>query len=231
MFYQKKQAHDNALKRDEIDGSKSELLELRRQVDGLLAQNIEPENAATVENLETHLEQVSARITAIDDPNTLGPNAIQIWEQQYLALQNQLELALSPAFDWKVLVGLLVLAGLLLGLFLKTSMGAKAKVKPLNSALKFTDTPGVIFAASPMLAGNVAAPLAPAGQLAAAQLQMLSGPYSILKEAYLATGRIGYAQVGIPYWREFTRMTLWNFISLQCLMQTRRHILIGMRIR
>ena len=110
-------------------------------------------------------------------------------------------------------------------------MGAKAKVKPLNSALKFTDTPGVIFAASPMLAGNVAAPLAPAGQLAAAQLQMLSGPYSILKEAYLATGRIGYAQVGIPYWREFTRMTLWNFIGLQSLMQARRHGLIGMRIR
>ena len=218
----KKQAHDNALKRDEIDGSKSELLELRRQVDGLLAQNIEPENAATFENLETHLEQVSARITAIDVPNTLGPNAIQIWEQQYLALQNQLELALSPTFDWKVLVGLLVLAGLLLGLFLKTSMGAKAKVKPLKSALKFTDTPGVIFAASPMLAGNVAAPLAPAGQLAAAQLQMLSGPYSILKEAYLATGRIGYAQVGIPSAEDYAFGT--GFLVSDRHVVTNRHV-------
>lgn len=218
----KKQSPDDAQKRNELDALKSEILAQRSQLDELLSQNIEPEDATTLDNLDSIIEQLEARLTAINIPEAIGPNAIQAWDQQYLALKSQLDLALSPAFDWIVLVGLLVLAGLLLGLFLKTLMGGKAKAKPLKSTLNFTETPGIIFAASPMLAGNVAAPLAPAGQLAAAQLQMLSGPYSILKQAYLATGRIGYAQVGIPSAEDYAFGT--GFLVSDCHVVTNRHV-------
>ena len=218
----KKQSPDDAQKRNELEALKSEILAQRSQLDELLSQNIEPEDATTLDNLDSIIEQLEARLTAINIPEAIGPNAIQAWDQQYLALKSQLDLALSPAFDWIVLVGLLVLAGLLLGLFLKTLMGGKAKAKPLKSTLNFTETPGIIFAASPMLAGNVAAPLAPAGQLAAAQLQMLSGPYSILKQAYLATGRIGYAQVGIPSAEDYAFGT--GFLVSDCHVVTNRHV-------
>ena len=218
----KKQSPDDAQKRNELDALKSEILAQRSQLDELLSQNIEPEDATTLDNLDSIIEQLEARLTAINIPEAIGPNAIQAWDQQYLALKSQLDLALSPAFDWIVLVGLLVLAGLLLGLFLKTLMGGKAKAKPLKSTLNFTETPGIIFAASPMLAGNVAAPLAPAGQLAAAQLQMLSGPYSILKQAYLATGRIGYAQVGIPSAEDYAFGT--GFLVSDRHVVTNRHV-------
>ena len=194
----KKQGLDRTQKRDEIDALKSDILALRSQLDVLLDQNIEPDDTSTIGNLESNIAQLSAQLAAIDIPIAIGPDSIQAWEQQYVVLNNQMETALSPAFNWASILIPLVLASLLLGLLLKTLSSAKTKIKPLKSALNFTETPGVIFAASPMLAGNVAAPLAPAGQLAAAQLQMLAGPFAVLKDAYLATGRIGYAQVGVP---------------------------------
>ena len=60
---------------------------------------------------------------------------------------------------------------------------------------------GVIFPQSPLLAGAVApgpAPLAPAGQMVPSGLQTLTGQYAALKPAYLATGRIGGQQEGVP---------------------------------
>lgn len=60
---------------------------------------------------------------------------------------------------------------------------------------------GVIFPQSPLLAGAVApgpAPLAPAGQMVPSGLQTLTGQYAALKPAYLATGRIGGPQEGVP---------------------------------
>jgi hypothetical protein len=60
---------------------------------------------------------------------------------------------------------------------------------------------GVVFPQSPLLAGAVApgpAPLVPAGQMIPSGLQTLSGQYAALKPAYLATGRIGGPQDGIP---------------------------------
>ena len=218
----KKQKADNVQRRDELDALKSEILALGIQTDELLTQNIEPNDAATLDILETNIEKLNAQLAAINLSNTIGQNAIQTWEQQYLALKNQLDSALLPAFNWNGLLVLLILAGLLFGVFSKTFIGAKAKARPFKSTLKFTETPGVIFATSPMLAGNVAAPLAPAGQLAAAQLQMLSGPYSILKDAYLATGRIGYAQVGVPSAEDYSFGT--GFLVSDRHVVTNRHV-------
>lgn len=72
------------------------------------------------------------------------------------------------------------------------------------------------------MAERVAAPLVPAGQMVAAQLQMLNGPYAVLKDAYLATGRIGYAQVGIPSAKDYAFGT-GLLISDQHIM-TNRHV-------
>ena len=73
-----------------------------------------------------------------------------------------------------------------------------------------------------MLAGNVAGPLSPAGQLTASQLQMLSGPYAVLREAYQATGRIGYAQVGIPSSQDYSFGT--GFLISDRHVVTNRHV-------
>lgn len=63
------------------------------------------------------------------------------------------------------------------------------------------DRGGVVFAGSPMVAGAASAgpaALAPAGQMIPSGLQTLTGPYAALKPAYMATGRIGGPQEGVP---------------------------------
>jgi len=91
-----------------------------------------------------------------------------------------------------------------------------------SKPLKRPDNAGVIFPASPMVAGNVAAPLAPAGQLSAAHLQMLTGPYAVLKDAYQATGRIGYAQEGVPSVEDYAFGT--GFLVSDRHVVTNRHV-------
>lgn len=82
----KKQSPDDAQKRNELDALKSEILAQRSQLDELLSQNIEPEDATTLDNLDSIIEQLEARLTAINIPEAIGPNAIQAWDQQYLSL-------------------------------------------------------------------------------------------------------------------------------------------------
>lgn len=120
---------------------------------------------------------------------------------------------LTEAEFWKPLAGLFGLLSLGLGGALLLG-GRKNKTprqqlsQPSMPSQKLSeDKPrrpenaGVIFPNSPMLAAAVAPgppALVPAGQMAPAGLQMMSGPFAALKPAYLATGRIGGPQEGIP---------------------------------
>ncbi|MEP3656130.1 MAG: trypsin-like peptidase domain-containing protein [Litorimonas sp.] len=135
---------------------------------------------------------------------------------------------------WVIAVALVLLGLGLIGAFWlrRRSLAGKTKstglrhppmkfVRPMKP-LERPENAGVIFPASPMLAGNLAAPLAPAGQLAAAQLQMLSGPFAVLKEAYQATGRIGYAQDGIPSAEDYAFGT--GFLVSDRHVVTNRHV-------
>jgi len=104
----------------------------------------------------------------------------------------------------------------------KLMLGGKTHTRPLKSVLTNSQSAGVVFPASPMMAGNVAAPLSAAGQLTASQLQMLSGPYAHLRHAYQATGRIGYAQVGKPSAEDYSFGT--GFLITDRHVMTNRHV-------
>ena len=99
----------------------------------------------------------------------------------------------------------LIAAGLAGVLFLKE----RQHKMPPRTALKsniparapYPEDAGVIFSHSPLLAGAVtpgAVPLVPAGHMAPAGLQMMTGQFAALKPAYMATGRIGGPQEGVP---------------------------------
>lgn len=91
-----------------------------------------------------------------------------------------------------------------------------------SKPLERPEDTGVLFAGSPLLAANVAAPLSTAGQLTASSLQMLSGPFAILRPAYKATGRIGYAQIGKPSSEDYAFGT--GFLITPNHVMTNRHV-------
>ena len=91
-----------------------------------------------------------------------------------------------------------------------------------SKPLERPENGGAVFAASPMQAANVAAPLSPAGQLTASNLQMLTGPYKVLRPAYHATGRIGYAQEGVPTAADYSFGT--GFLVTPNHVITNRHV-------
>ncbi|WP_083899039.1 trypsin-like peptidase domain-containing protein [Robiginitomaculum antarcticum] len=126
-------------------------------------------------------------------------------------------------YKWLYFIGTLLLAVPLLFIFLRKIILGKPvnpetvssavltqkswwipPIVPAGQALPKPERPpeaGVVFADSPLLAGAVApgpAPLAPMGQMVPSGLQTLTGQYAVLKPAYLATGRIGGRQEGIP---------------------------------
>ena len=99
--------------------------------------------------------------------------------------------------------------------------------RPRKSSLKRPKNAGAIFAGSMMPAANVAAPLSAAplsasGQLTASQLQMLNGPYTVLRPAYQATGRIGFEQEGKPTSEDYSFGT--GFLITPCHVLTNRHV-------
>ena len=201
---------------------------------------------------EASLEDFETILSALTVPDAIDINQIDIWNETYLNLKSQADTPVTPSadtseppnpvetvtpdkpistatnsFSWTGLLVLLTLAVLFIGVILKSilgtkALGTKAKTRPAKSALNRAENSGVIFAASPMLAGNVAGPLSPAGQLTASQLQMLSGPYAVLREAYQATGRIGYAQVGIPSSQDYSFGT--GFLISDRHVVTNRHV-------
>jgi len=111
---------------------------------------------------------------------------------------------------WMIVGGLLLLAVPIIFLALRKLLFGRSRTlspTPAASIGKWAVKPekpqesGVVFANSPLLAGAVApgpTPLVPAGHMAPSGLQTLTGQYSILKPAYLATGRIGGPQQGVP---------------------------------
>lgn len=91
-----------------------------------------------------------------------------------------------------------------------------------NKLPKRPEKRGFVFLGSPLLAGNVAAPLSTAGQLTASNLQTLTGPYTVLRPAYLSTGRIGFAQKGKPTNKDIAFGT--GFLITPNHVMTNRHV-------
>lgn len=100
------------------------------------------------------------------------------------------------------------------------AMQAGQSARP--SRPRHPENSGVIFPASPMQAANVATPLSPAGQLTASNLQMLTGQFAALRPAYHATGRIGYAQEGVPTSEDYSFGT--GFLISPDHVMTNRHV-------
>ena len=100
----------------------------------------------------------------------------------------------------------------------QSSVKSPRPTKPLERP----ENVNALFAASPLMAANVAAPLSAAGQLTASNLQMLKGPYAVLKSAYQATGRIGYAQEGVPNSEDYAFGT--GFLATPNHVITNRHV-------
>lgn len=145
-----------------------------------------------------------------------------------------IDIPASPKMPWLILAATaLALLAVAAVIFMRRIGSAGAansqQLSPQSSRLVRPSKPlerpengGVIFPTSPMLAGNVAAPLSPAGHLTASNLQMLSGPYQILRLAYNAVGRIGYAQEGMPTSEDYSFGT--GFLITPNHVMTNRHV-------
>lgn len=129
-------------------------------------------------------------------------------------------------------LGLIALSGILWGVFgpkklkpssrlIKEPLPVKHSLRP-SKPLERPENAGTLFAGSPLIAANVAAPLSPVGQLTASNLNMLTGQFAVLKSAYQATGRIGYAQEGVPTSEDYSFGT--GFLISPNLVMTNRHV-------
>ena len=226
-------AKDNAENNSGISEKLAELEALQAKLLGLKTQITELRNRRdlanadisgvlpALENTETKLEEITTRITTLTLPEHVTASNVSDFDARYTALDFQFN---NPpvSTNWPGLFAALLAGLVLLGFAAKFLLPAKTKPRVLKSALNLAQHPGVTFPASPLLAGNIAAPLVPAGQLAAAQLQMLSGPYAILRDAYQAAGRIGYAQEGIPTPEDYAFGT--GFLVSDRHVLTNRHV-------
>jgi len=221
---------------DEADSLQADIQTLQQesQTVGVQAQAI----VSSLENIEAQLDALQEKIAEISVPTANELSELSALEATFLDFKTQLETPLLKTsdasipdqenpeppteMDWRVVLAAIAAGLAVIFLVAKFLFAPNAKARPSKSILARTEAPSVIFPASPMLAGNVAAPLAPAGQLAAAQLQMLSGPYAVLKDAYLATGRIGYAQEGIPSAEDYAFGT--GFLVSDRHVVTNRHV-------
>lgn len=209
----------------ELENIKSELLELKSEINLTLASH-EPslETALTsLTNKELRLDEIDRDLAQFTLPSLTPPHQIEAWaaEQNFHFAQiNKLNKNNSGTIKFfAAVIFCLIVAGVL-GKFL---LKAKPKSRPAKASVLTETLPaGVIFPTSPMVAGNVAAPLAPIGKITASQLQMLTGPYAILKDAYLATGRIGYAQLGKPTAEDYAFGT--GFLISDRHVMTNRHV-------
>ena len=187
----------------ELSAIDPQIFDLQSQIEAL--QTLDETAGADISTVMSSLTDIDAGREVLDVslanitvPDAVTSAQLNAWNTSYLALKTQIEIPPSPQVNWPILLAGIIAGLAVLGMGAKALLSGKPNHRPLKSGLSRAEAPGVIFPASPMLAGNVAAPLAPAGQLAAAQLQMLSGPYAVLQDAYQATGRIGYAQEGVP---------------------------------
>jgi len=211
----------------DLDNFKRRLQSLSGQLGDLINQS-ETEGAdisgilPALSNLETELASLDASVSETTWQEGLPSDQLDNWDAQIQAIRNQLNTPPPSSINWPLIIGL---ALAVLGAFVwlaKVMLGGKTHARPLKSLLTNTQATGVVFPASPMLAGNVTAPLSAAGQLTASQLQMLSGPYAHLRDAYQATGRIGYAQVGKPSAEDYSFGT--GFLVTDRHVMTNRHV-------
>ncbi len=172
-------------------------------------------------DIETALAELDASISAATWPAGLPSDQLENWDAQIHTIQNQLDVP-PPSSIWPLIIGLVLAILAALFWLAKLLLTGNTQARPLKSVLTNSQATGVVFPASPMMAGNVATPLSAAGQLTASQLQMLSGPYAHLRHAYQATGRIGYAQVGKPSAEDYSFGT--GFLVTDRHVMTNRHV-------
>jgi len=210
----------------DLESAKTRLQTLSNKMDDLINRS-ETDGAdisgiiPALTNIETELASLHASVSGARWPELLSSNQLDDWDAQIQAIQTQLNTP-PPSSIWPLILGLVLAVLAALFWLAKILLGGKAQTRPLKSVLTNSQATGVVFPASPMLAGNVAAPLSAAGQLTASQLQMLSGPYAHLRHAYQATGRIGYAQVGKPNAEDYSFGT--GFLVTDRHVMTNRHV-------
>lgn len=211
----------------EIESLKTQGSSLQEQINEL--QNLAKTDGADISailsslaELEPELEALGASAAALNLPQAVSSIQIDTWNTAYLSLKAQLQS--SDALPLKAyIIGLSVIFALgALGFGAKSMLSGPTNSRPSKSILNREGGLGVVFPASSLLAGNVATPLASTGQLVAGQLQMLTGPYAVLREAYEATGRIGYAQEGVPGAEDYSFGT--GFLISDRHVMTNRHV-------
>jgi hypothetical protein len=172
------------------------------------------------------LENIEQTTRTLSPPEPITLSQIEAWEAEHATLKDQIPSTFGARF-WIALAGLLILAAVAL----KFVISSKAKIIAIKTAEQITRTrlglkrvapAGVVFPASPLLATHVSTPLTASAKLAASQLQSLTGPYSVLREGYLATGRIGFAQVGVPSAEDYSFGT--GFLISDRHILTNRHV-------
>ncbi len=139
-----------------------------------------------------------------------------------------------PAWIWPV-GGALVLGSGLIGYFARgrtPAPGPKMPVKPSHmlrrisrADLRFRKDDGVPFSKSPLIASVTEPgppPKEPLGHNIPAGLPTISGPFAALREGYRATGRIGFAQEGIPTNDDVSLGT--GFLIAPNLVMTNQHV-------
>ena len=147
-----------------------------------------------IDLIKEALDTISAAISGMDFV-TIEPADLENWTN----LHNNF----AHIDDGKTNSLMIVLLSLIAIICLGIIYGLRGHMQRSSSAPAPPKPPkgGVIFPKSPMLAGAVApgaTALVPSGQMIPSGLQSLTGSYAALKPAYLATGRIGGPQEGIP---------------------------------
>jgi len=139
-----------------------------------------------------------------------------------------------PTWIWPAGVALVLGSGLI-GYFARgrtPAPGPKMPAKPTQllrrisrTDLRFRKDDGVSFSNSPLIASVTEPgppPKEPLGHNIPAGLPTISGPFAALREGYRATGRIGYAQEGIPTNDDVSLGT--GFLIAPNLVMTNQHV-------
>ncbi|GGX71400.1 hypothetical protein GCM10011309_22000 [Litorimonas cladophorae] len=209
---------------NEVTTLKTQITELQRESEAS-GVNITV-MADAISQTRQALENIEQTTQTLSPPEPITLSQIEAWEAEHATLRSQLPSTFGTRF-WIAIAGLLIFAAVVL----KFVMSSKAKKIAIQTTEQLTRTrlglkrvapAGVVFPASPLLATHVSAPLTASAKLTASQLQSLTGPYSVLREGYLATGRIGFAQVGVPSAEDYSFGT--GFLISDRHVLTNRHV-------
>jgi len=183
-----------------IKSIQSRLGDNRRQLDDLIS--VSQDEGANIGDVAQRLQTLVGEYAAlrsetesIKTPKAIGVAQLENWANEH----EDLKLKMRPKWSWPALIVTAALVFILLIACLK--IFAKGMKSKMGGGPRKPPKSGVIFPSSPLLPGAVTAgpaPLVPSGHMAPSGLQTLTGPYSELKSAYLATGRIGGPQEGVP---------------------------------